>query len=241
MWAEAGVVLVAHGPDTEAVRAHAENIAARRLFARVAFGLLRGAPSVEDAVAALDECPINYIVPFFMADGYFVREVIPRRLGLTGSLTRFGGREFAYCAPVGAHPALAGIVAARVRELCDAEGLSAKDVRVVVAGHGSARAPNSGETTRSLAASLEEAGLFGTVAAAFLEEPPLLAEAFETAGEAATVVAGLFAADGRHGDGDVRRIVDGAAGRVFYTGAIGPDLRLADLVLAQIKTFDFKR
>ncbi|MEE8445520.1 MAG: CbiX/SirB N-terminal domain-containing protein, partial [Alphaproteobacteria bacterium] len=102
MWAEAGLVLAAHGTDTEPVRAHAEAIAARRLFARVAFGLLRGAPSLEDAVAALGECPLIYIVPFFMADGHFVREVIPRRLGLTGSLTRSGNMEIAYCAPVGA-------------------------------------------------------------------------------------------------------------------------------------------
>ncbi len=83
--------------------------------------------------------------------------------------------------------------------------------------------------------------MFDTVTVAFLEEPPLLADSFETIGDAPTVVAGLFAADGQHGDGDVRRLVDGAAGRVFYTGAIGPDPRLTDLVIAQIRNFDFKR
>ena len=49
-------------------------------FADVAVGLLNGTPSAAEALAALAP-HVVHVVPFFMEQGWFVREAIPRALG----------------------------------------------------------------------------------------------------------------------------------------------------------------
>jgi sirohydrochlorin cobaltochelatase len=42
-----------------------------------------------------------YVVPAFISEGYFTQQVIPRELGLTGPVTRKGGKTIHYAGPLG--------------------------------------------------------------------------------------------------------------------------------------------
>jgi sirohydrochlorin cobaltochelatase len=51
-----------------------------------------------------------------MAEGWHTRETIPEDLGLEGEVTAREDRTIFYGAPVGTHPSMANLIAARARE-----------------------------------------------------------------------------------------------------------------------------
>jgi sirohydrochlorin cobaltochelatase len=57
----------------------------------------------------------------FIAEGWHTRETIPEDLGLTGEVTTRDGKTIYYGAPVGTHPSMANLIAARARESMVAE------------------------------------------------------------------------------------------------------------------------
>ena len=56
------------------------------------------------------------LIPVFIAEGWHTRETIPDDLGLTGEVTTRDGKTIYYGAPVGTHPSMANLIAARARE-----------------------------------------------------------------------------------------------------------------------------
>ena len=56
------------------------------------------------------------LIPVFIADGWHTRETIPEDLGLTGEVTHLDGKRVFYGAPVGTHPSMANLIAARARD-----------------------------------------------------------------------------------------------------------------------------
>jgi sirohydrochlorin cobaltochelatase len=56
------------------------------------------------------------LIPVFIAEGWHTRETIPQDLGLTGEVTAREDRTIFYGAPVGTHPSMANLIAARARE-----------------------------------------------------------------------------------------------------------------------------
>jgi sirohydrochlorin ferrochelatase len=192
-WPDDALLLVAHGSTHVAdagrlVQAHADTLRARRRFAAVSAGLLNGTPS---AVAALGMLAprVVHVVPFFMEQGWFVREAIPRALGdACGHLLRFHD-------PVGMHAGLAKLAAARVLRAC---GADAGRFAVLLVGHGSARAPGRPMALHRHVAALSATGLFADVGAAFLEEPPLVADALRAWRDRPVAVVGWFAGEGHH-------------------------------------------
>jgi sirohydrochlorin cobaltochelatase len=260
-WARSALVLVAHGSEHRpaeetATVAHAEALRRRGLFREVKACFLKATPGLRETVASL-RSPSAYLVPCFMGGGYSTRTVIPDELGLTGpisELARRPGRGRAertlfYCEPVGVHPRLAGLIARRVEETCRARGLSPAAVAVLLVAHGTLKDPESGEAARRQAARLAGRGGFAGVRAAFLEEPPYLREEATRLGERPTVAVGLFAEAGFHGEEDVPRLLgleseggptaagSGPAG-VWYTGPLGPDPEIAEIILDQVRAFD---
>ena len=51
-----------------------------------------------------------YVVPDFISEGYFTKEVIPRELELTGPTTKIHGKTVHYCDPVGIHPSMTSLI-----------------------------------------------------------------------------------------------------------------------------------
>ena len=251
-WRTAGLLLVGHGAHTvpgatRALADHARALAERSLFAAVGAGFLKGTPPAEAALDALSLSRV-YVVPCFMSDGYFVRTVVPERLGLTGAVTSRRGREIRYCAPLGTAPALAALVAQRLESAVADERLALDSVEVVIVGHGSSSNPASAEATEALAARVAEQSPVRAIHTAYLDQGPTLEDVVARLTGRTLVVAGLFAADGRHADEDVRRRLGFVAGafravrpdgrRVLYTGAIGADPAVAELVIERVAAFD---
>jgi len=251
-WRRATVVIVGHGATDEpqaawSVVGHANALRAQGRFHGVIAGVLNGEPDAEAALGALD-VPLVYLVPLFMSDGYFVRRLIPERLRLAGPITVRDGRTLCYCEPVGTHEGLADVIAARLRTACRSHGLALPRTAVVLAGHGSPRDPASAEATRSCAERLAESAEFASVGTAFLEEPPFIAEAAKANAGKPTIFVGFFAADGVHAERDLRHLLGlspcQAARRrqsghtLVYTGAIGPDPAVGNLIIERIREAD---
>jgi sirohydrochlorin cobaltochelatase len=251
-------VLIAHGSERSPGRAsatasHAEVLRRRGLFRDVRVCFLKAVPGPREALESV-EAPSVYLVPCFMSDGFSTRTVIPRELALSGPVTlrkgqasRGRGQRIFYCEPVGVHPGLADLIGRRVEEACRARDLSAGAVSVLLVGHGTPKEPASGEAVRRHVARLEARGPFARVRAAFLEEPPYLEDEAKELGPGPTLVVGLFAEGGAHGEDEVPRLLGlapegGPAGpgpaRTHYLGPIGPDPEISELILDQVGAFD---
>jgi sirohydrochlorin cobaltochelatase len=61
------------------------------------------------------------LIPVFIAEGWHTRETIPQDLGLTGEVTAREDKTIFYGAPVGTHPSIANLIAARARETVQEE------------------------------------------------------------------------------------------------------------------------
>jgi len=192
-WPDDALLLVAHGATRFAdagrlVHTQAEALRAQGRFAEVAVGLLNGKPSVAAALAALSP-HVVHVVPFFMEQGWFVREAIPR------AMAEGHGHTLRYHNPVGVHPDMADLAVARVQRICGAE---ATRFAVLLVGHGSARAPGRPMALHRHAEALSRARHFAQVRAAFLEEPPLVADALREWRALPVAVVGWFAGEGGH-------------------------------------------
>lgn len=80
------LLLVGHGSQLSAdtsrpVREHAERIRRRALFDEVRVAFWKEEPYLRGALDLVESDDV-FVVPFFLADGYYTREVVPRELGL---------------------------------------------------------------------------------------------------------------------------------------------------------------
>lgn len=228
------LLLLAHGsqhyPDaSRALHAHAAALRAQGCFAEVAAGLLNGSPSAAEALATLT-APLVHVVPFFMEQGWFVREAIPRAL-------RPASGRLRYHPPVGIHPGLADIAAVRARRACGADGAR---YSILLVGHGSARAPGRPMALHRHAEAIAAMGTFAAVRAAFLEEPPRVADALRDWRMRPVAVLGFFAGDGGHVREDLPALLAaeqtqraGQAAPLLDLGTIADDPAMPGIILDQ--------
>jgi sirohydrochlorin cobaltochelatase len=233
IWQDEALLLVAHGAPRHAhadraLQAHAAALRALGCFAQVAVALLNGAPLPAEALASLRP-QVVHVVPFFMEQGWFVREAIPR------ALAHRQGHVLRFHKPVGLHPALPERAAARVRAAC---GAAAAGTSVLLVGHGSARSPGRPMALHRHAAAIAAAGDFAAVRAAFLEEPPLVADALHDWRDCPIAVVGFFAGDGGHVRDDLPALLSAArtqrggnAGPLLDVGTIGDDPAMPGIIL----------
>lgn len=244
------LIVAGHGsssvkPAETALFRHAAAISRRKLFAAVDPCFLKTAPRLIDVLGEVPGESV-FLVPFLMSDGAATRTVIPGMLGFEGApgetvQPRFAGADTTlfYCQPVGLHPAIPDVIRSQLSKACGEQGWAAQDVSVLLVAHGTQKDATSGLAARQHAAKLSGSGDYGRVAVAFLEEPPYLADAADL-GERPTVVVGLFAESGLHGDHDVAQFLQTArrkGARVAYTGPIGLDPVMADLIVDQARRF----
>ncbi len=238
---ERRLLLVGHGStraaaDNETLLRHAERLAERSLFQSVDVGLLYGEPSAEALAARLPRAEL-FVVPFFMADGYYPQRVIPALFNDDRAATGETERPI-FCAPVGLHPGLAGIIIDRALEAMEVRRLAPKHATLLVIGHGSENSPASWHATETQARRVRKRGLFRRVTTAYLEQTPEIAGVLNGL-KGPVVVAGLFAGEGAHAGRDVPALLNGyRAGSIDYLGAIGCDPEIADLVLDQVADAD---
>ena len=115
------LVLLGHGTDLNknssgVIYLNAERIREGGEYDEVEVGFLDQEPEISKVVTNSDAANV-ILIPVFIADGWHTRETIPEDLGLTGETTSMPDKTVFYGAPVGTHPSMAGLIAARAREL----------------------------------------------------------------------------------------------------------------------------
>ncbi len=166
-------LLIAHGqPSDPAPQEAAMADLAARVQALLPGWKIRGATlaapgALEAALARLDR-PL--IFPFFMAEGWFTRTLLPRRLAEAGA---------GHLTPLpafGATPELPALTARAALEGAKAAGLDPASTTLLLAAHGSRVARASAEGAEAMADHLRRTTPF-TVATGFIEEAPFLQDA----------------------------------------------------------------
>jgi sirohydrochlorin ferrochelatase len=176
------------------------------------------------------------VVPILMCAGRHTLQELPRALGLHGEIALAALPSLHLCRPLGLHPALARLVAARAAEALARNHWTADQADILLIAHGSKISAASRRATELQAARLRALGLFGAVSTAFLEQKPFLPEALASM-RGPVVAVGLFAARGMHADQDIMRMLaDSRRTDVDYLGAIGADADIPDVIVDVVDT-----
>ena len=260
---KAALLIVGHGstenPDSSTPYFdHAAEIRKRGLFAEVHCCFWKEEPSMREALYMIDAEEV-YIVPDFISEGYFTRDVIPRELELTGPTTRVHGKTLHYCDPVGIHPSMTSLILQRTEEV--APEVPPEESTLFIVGHGTGLNKNSTKAIRDqveLIQTLPE-NRFASVQDTYMEEAPLISEWDQLAETPNVIVVPFFIADGLHSYQDIPVMLgfekeEGKAASqkevfrrnpyqlrdktLYYSAAIGTEPLMADVILDQIATFD---
>lgn len=223
------------------------------LFGEVACGFWKEKLGLREALDALTK-PEVFIVPNFTVEGYFVRNVIPKELDLTGPVTtRANGQVLRLCLPVGGHPRMTEVLLHRAREV--APDVDFAQAALLVLGHGTPLDTRSSEAVEAQVAAIRALGLFAQVHGAFMETPPKIEDWRELTACHDVIAVPFFIADGLHSDEDIPGLlgivgegnaadrerrnphpIDGR--RLYYSRAVGTDPGMAQVILDQVHSWE---
>ncbi|MDF1752640.1 MAG: CbiX/SirB N-terminal domain-containing protein [Verrucomicrobiales bacterium] len=228
-------------------------------FSSVHCAFWKEEPSFRQIFAAIEEKEI-YVVPNFISEGYFTRQVLPRELEISGPTTVTAeGKTIHYCDPVGIHPSMTDLLAKRALELLG-EAPSLDETALIIVGHGTGLNKKSTDAIKDQVTRLRESGHeFGEIIDAYMEEAPFISD-WRTLTQCPTVVVvPFFIADGLHSFQDIPVMLGIVAEptaaasqlssfpenphnfgnrQLFYSRAIGTEPSMAQVILDQVKHFD---
>ncbi|WGW03598.1 sirohydrochlorin chelatase [Tropicibacter oceani] len=173
------VVIVSHGQPSDPQIGETEISALARAVAQALPGRdIRGATlaapgALEDA---LDGSRDALVYPFFMADGWFTKSVLPKRL--TGMQAR-------QLPPFGLDPDLPEFTQQWLQRVLDEAGWQAGETGLFLAAHGSGKSDKPAEVTRAFAQHLAALMPLRDIRCGFVEQPPFLADMARNMGDKA--------------------------------------------------------
>lgn len=191
------VLIVAHGSPSSPDGPEAWLCAlARQVQALCPNVLVRAATLAKPGSlkSALEALARPSIYPFFMAEGWFTRKELPRRLAELG-------REAPILPPFGADPNLPALLAQALAGTGSGTGAGVGAGAVILAAHGSAVAPASKAQAEALAQQLGEILPGRQIAVGLIEEPPFLRDI--AARHPAATCLPLFALRAGHVESDI--------------------------------------
>ena len=217
-FSDAALVLVGHGSTLNAESSaptyqHADELRRRGNFAQV----LECFWKIEPGIAAVLRgvfTPRVFVVPFFISEGYFTEEVIPRELGL-GRLTggagqrvqRRGSQIIAYCGPVGTHDSMTEVLLARASDVVKSHPFpkapAPAETTLFIAGHGTGNNENSRKAIEDQVARIRTRGDYAGVHGVYMEEDPHVGACYEIAPTRYVVMVPFFISDGLHSFEDI--------------------------------------
>lgn len=216
------IAIVAHGqpgdpaPLQQAVAALAARVDALLPDLRVSGATL----ACTDSLSRITDARLIY--PLFMADGWFTRVEMPRRL-------RAAGVHLAEVTdPLGLDPDLPEIGLDLALAAAADAGLDPAQTALIVAGHGSGRGEAAANACRGFADAVAATGRFAQVVTGFIEQPPWLADAARLPGPALCLP--FFATAAGH----VMQDIPDALARAGMTGPVTPPVGLAPAVPALV-------
>lgn len=236
------IVLVGHGsarhPESAApIHALAEALRTRLPGIEASAVFMKQAPLLDRALDGISS-PRVVVVPVFAGKGYYTDHMIPRAMGLDGPVTRRDGRTLLYTPPAGTHPRIPGLMRRRAAAIAEAAGLDPADCALLVIAHGSGRPGGAGETPRAITAAITEAGLFGEVALAFLEQEPLATGWPNMVTRRQIIVLPLLVAQGMHASQDIPPLFGLKPGETGPVDMDGHTIRLASGLGAEPELVD---
>ena len=158
--------------------------------------------------------PRVFIVPFFISEGYFTEEVIPRELGFCArGETNFsrvqqrGNQRLHYCGPVGTHASMTGVLLARaagvVEQFPFPRAPKPAETALFIAGHGTGNNENSRKAIEDQVELIRARQLYAEVHAVFMEEEPRIGDCYKLAQARNIVMVPFFISDGLHSNEDI--------------------------------------
>src|ERR671920_1354223 len=134
------LVIVGHGSHLNEdsslpVYEHAGRIRETAEFDEVVECFWKEEPSMRHVLDTVESEDV-FVVPAFISEGYFTQQVIPRELGLTGTVTRKGGKTIRYAGPLGTFEGMAEVILERVEDLLRGKEVPLGRRALVLLGHG---------------------------------------------------------------------------------------------------------
>jgi sirohydrochlorin cobaltochelatase len=255
---DSALLVLAHGSSVNATssmptRGLTERLRDSGLFGEVACGFWKEEPGLRAALDSLT-MPEVFIVPNFTVEGYFVRNVIPRELSLTGPVTtRESGQILRLCLPVGGHPRMTEVLLHCARGVAPDVELS--QAALLILGHGTPLDTRSSEAVEAQVADIRSRGTFAEVHGAFMETPPKIEDWRDITPCRDVIAVPFFIADGLHSDDDIPELlgIPGGGGaeererrnphlldgrRLYYSRAVGTDPGMAEVILDQVHSWE---
>ena len=267
-FSDAALVVLGHGTTLNAESAapvlqHAAELRRRRIFAEVREGFWKQEPHIKKILAEIS-APRIFIVPFFISEGYFSTEIIPKELGFSfpeNLKLKTENSELFYCRPVGSHDLMTKVILARADEVVNQfpfpRAPKNSDTTLLIAGHGTGRNANSRKAVERQVELIREQNIYAEIGAVFMEEAPFIKGCHETVKTKNIVMVPFFISDGLHAVEDIpvllgepERIVKErlAAGQptwrnpterdgkfIWYSSSIGTEPLLADVILERVR------
>lgn len=216
------LLLVAHGDPGDPrssgpARAAAEQLDATGRFACVRVAALKESPPPGEVLRALP--PERIVVPFFMAQGYFVTEVLPRVLAAAGV-------PYRATAAVGT----SGRITASVLDVASAVPHVRSQTALVVLAHGTARNTASRDTAFAAARALGACG-YAEVATFFTDDTPSLEELDRCTAAPTVLAVPFFAGAGFHPSALPRAAQLKPTRSLLFAEPVATSPRIVDAVL----------
>lgn len=194
-------VIVSHGQpgEPEPQQRAIEDLAARVASLDPGCPVLGATLAMPGALAETcnDDC---LIYPMFMAEGWFTKSELPRRLAAAGAAKAHILRPF------GTSPALPDLIVSKAHEAASASGWQPQDSTLLLTAHGSQRSQASFDITQEIAALI--APRFRQVVTGFVEQEPYIATAAIGLDHAVSLP--LFALEAEHVMDDLPAALDEA-------------------------------
>src|SRR3712207_7361545 len=93
---------------------HAERIRETGEFDEVVECFWKEEPSMRHVLDTVESEEV-YVVPAFISEGYFTQQVVPREIGLEGTVTRRGYKTVRYAGPLGTFEGMPDVILERVK------------------------------------------------------------------------------------------------------------------------------
>ena len=225
-------LIVAHGQPSDPDPAEADMAALARAVAehlpgwQIRAATLAAPGALKSALDSLDN-PV--IFPFFMADGWFIRTLLPKRL------SEAGHSGLRVLTPFGLLAETKALVLDAARAALAESGWSEAETTLILAAHGSGRSPYPAEAARAIEQAIAAEAVFAAIRTGFIEEKPALADAARGAGESALCLP-LFVARWGHVITDIPDALDAAGFSGRLLDPIGTHPNVPALIAGAIRT-----
>ncbi len=239
------LVIVGHGSHLNEdsslpVYEHAERIRRTGEFDEVVECFWKEEPSMRHVLDMVESDEV-YVVPAFISEGYFTQQIVPRELGLEGTVTQKGDKTVRYAGPLGTFEGMPDVVLERANDLMGGKRTSGRTALVLL-GHGTDLNKNSGGVIYLNAGRIRERGPYDLVEVGFLDQEPEIGEVVENVEAENVVLIPVFIAEGWHtretipGDLGLTGEVTAREGKtIFYGAPVGTHPSMANLIAARAR------